>query len=190
MKTQIAKIASFFALSCITMLGMNSCSKLANNLKYDLNMQTATVNFTIPPCSNTSISLAGSETNYYNIDSFIKANTMGTMGVANISSAKIQSCSITLLDPKPNLNFANFRTCSGGFYSDGYTTPYDVSITNNPDVYATTLELPVDTSADLKGYLTNAHKFTYTLSGNLRRPTTDSIHCTATFSFKVHVQGI
>ena len=91
MKNKIAKIPALLAASCMAMLSMNSCNKLAANLSYDLNMQTASVNFTIPPCSNTSIALSGTETNYYNIDSFIKANTLGTMGVSNISSVKITS---------------------------------------------------------------------------------------------------
>ena len=190
MKNKIAKIPALLAASCMAMLSMNSCNKLAANLSYDLNMQTASVNFTIPPCSNTSIALSGTETNYYNIDSFIKANTLGTMGVSNISSVKITSCSIALNNATSANNFANFSTCTGGFYTDGDNTPYSVTIANNPDVYSAVLNLPVDTSAELKGYLSNSKIFTYTLSGALRRPTTDSVHCTATFYFKIHVKGI
>ncbi len=190
MNQQMKKIATAFALASLAAISLTSCSKLGRNLQYDLNMQTATVNFTIPACTNTSVALSGNETNYYNIDSFIKANTMGTLGISNITSAKLSSCTITLLDPSSTINFANFKSCTGGFYSDANTTPYQVSVVNNPDVYSSALSLPVDTSAELKGYITNARKFTYTLSGDLRRPTTDSIHCTATFAFKVHVQGI
>ncbi len=190
MKTHLTAFFSKAALMCVAIAGMSSCQKIANNLKYDLNLQTATVNFTIPPCPNTSIEVAGSQTNYYNIDSFIRASTVNTMGVSNITSAKIKSCTITILDPKTAINFANFISCSGSFYSDGNKTPFGVTVNNNPDVYATELKLPVDTSAELKGYLNNSKQFTYTLRGNLRRPTTDSIHCTATFAFNVHVQGL
>ena len=190
MKVQLKKIFATCAIAISGMLSLTSCNKLLSNLTYDLNMQTASVNFTIPPCANTSISLSGSETNYYNIDSFIKANTLGTMGVANITSAKIASCVITLQDPTTANNFADFMSCTGGFYTDGDNTPFQVSIPNNPNVYSASLTLPVDTSAELKGYLTNSKIFTYTFSGNLRKATTDSIHCTATFAFKIHVQGI
>ncbi len=190
MKLPIRKIANTIAFATLGMLGMTSCNKLANYLQYDLAMQTATVNFTIPPCPNTNIAVAGSQTVYYNIDSFIKANTMNTMGIANITSAKVASCQITLLDPTTANNFANFKSCTSSFYSDADATPYQMNISDNPDVYATSLTLPVDTSSELKGYLTNGRQFTYSLSGNLRRPTKDSIHCTATISFKVHVQGI
>jgi hypothetical protein len=76
------------------------------------------------------------------------------------------------------------------FYTNGDNSPFGVSIPNNPDTYAETLTLPVDTTAELKGYLTNGSQFTYTMGGKLRRPTSAPIHCTATFSFNVHVQGL
>ena len=190
MKKQLLIITSAIAFVCFTMLSMNSCNKLGKNLQYDLDMQTATVDVVIPPYSDTTLSISGSQTNYYNIDSFIKANTANLMSVSNITSAKIKSCVLTLQHPSSTINFANFKSCSASFYTNSNTTPFGVTIANNPDSYADVLTLPVDTSAELKGYLTNTNKFTYSLSGKLRRPTHDSIHCVATFSFKVHVQGL
>ncbi len=178
------------AVVLLGIAGLSACSKITNNLRYNLNLQTATVNFTIPPSSSTDFTLYGTQTNYYNIDSFIKANTLNAFGVSNISSAKMTSCTISLLDPNNAANFANFKSCTGSFYSDGNTTPYEVTISDNPDVYAETLNIPVDTNAELKGYLVNSTRFTYGLSGKLRRGTDDSLHCIATFTFKVRVQGL
>ncbi len=190
MKKQIKFLATTLAFTCATMLSMNSCTKLGKNLQYDLDMQTASVDVIIPAYGDTTISVSGSQTVFFNIDSFIKANTANLMGVVNIKSAKIKSCVLTLVDPTPAINFANFKSCSGYFYTSADNTPFGVSIPSNPDVYAASLALPVDTAAELKGYLSNGNQFTYSLGGKLRRATNKEVHCTATFTFKVHVQGI
>ena len=182
-------VSSTLVLAGFAVLAFNSCTKLAKNLQYDLDMQTASVDITIPPYADTSITVAGSQTTNYNIDSFIKANTGNVLGVSNISSAKLKTCVLTLHGATQTLNFANFKSCSGSLYSASNLDPYTVTIANNPDVYSTSLDLPVDPDKELKGYLANSNQFTYSLGGKLRRPTTDSIHCTATFTFKVHVQG-
>ncbi|MBC7553297.1 MAG: hypothetical protein H7257_04905 [Taibaiella sp.] len=185
----LAKISSVVAFSCLGLVTFNSCNKLGKKLQYDLDMQTASVELVIPPYSGTTLALSGSQTENFNVDSFIKANTANLMGVSNITSAKIKSCELTLHDATTALNFANFQSCGGSFFTDGNPTPFEISIPDNPDAFADRLTLPVDTSAELRGYLTNSSRFTYTLSGRLRRPATDSIHCTATFTFKVHVQA-
>ena len=190
MKKQIKSLALAIAFIGASMLTLNSCSKLAKNLQYDLDMQTASVDVVIPAYGDTSISIAGSQTVFFNIDSFIKANTANLMGINNITSAKIKSCVLQLQEPTPAINFANFKSCSGSFFTSGNNTPFSVSISNNPDTYAASLTLPVDTAAELKGYLSNGNQFTYSLGGRLRRATPAAVHCTATFTFKVHVQGI
>ena len=168
---------------------LQSCTKLAKNLQYDLNLQTASVQVTIPVTSDTSVTAGATQTNYYNVDSFIKANTANVLGLANITSAKIKSCTITLDSGySADNNFANFRSCSASVYSSSNATPYLLSVANNPDTYATTLSLPVDTTTDLKSYLTGSN-FTYNVAGHLRRPTTQVIKATVQFAFTVHVQG-
>jgi hypothetical protein len=111
------------------------------------------------------------------------------LGVSNTSSARIRSCELVLDNPTQAINFANFETCSGYFFTDGNPEPFGVNIDDNPDNFSGSLSLPVDTSAELKGYLTNASVFTYNLSGKLRRPTTDSIHCKVKIAFTVNVHG-
>ena len=190
MKNQIKIIASSLAFACASMLAFNSCTKIANNLQYDLEMQTATVDVEIPAYDNTTIAISGSQTVDYNIDSFIRANTANMMSVSNITSAKIKSCKLVLNDATPEANFANFKSCNASFFTDGNKTPFKISILDNPDKYATELELPVDTEAELKGYLSGGNKFTYTLGGQLRRATKTAVHATATIAFNIHVQGL
>lgn len=188
MKKQRLLLTATLALSTVALLTTQSCTKLAKNLQYDLAMQTASVQIVLPQALDTMTASAGTQTNYYNIDSFIKANTANVLGVSNITSAKLQSVVLSLTNPSASNNFANFKSCYGSFYTNSNTTPYQVSVANNPDVYSTQMSLPVDTTAELKGYL-GANNFTYSVGGSLRRVTTYSLHITAQITFKVHVQG-
>jgi len=92
-----------------------------------------------------------------------------------------------LNNPTAASNFQDFQSCSASFFSNTNTTPYTLSIADNPDVYSSALLLPVDTSVNLATYLGN--EFTYSFSGKLRRPTTTPLSCTITFTFSVSVQG-
>jgi hypothetical protein len=184
-------LTSALAVTCFAMSTMSSCTKLAKNLQYDLDMQTATVDVVIPPYLDTNANVSGSQVNNYNIDSFIKANTANVLGVSNITSAKLRSC-VLVIQPNTHTelnNFANFKSVSASFHTNGNLTPYTLSIPSNPNVYNETLSLPVDTTAELKGYLSGGNQFTYNLGGSLRRAITDSVHCKATITFKIHVQG-
>lgn len=168
-------------------IALHSCTKLVNNLQRDLEMETTTVEMVIPPV-DTTVAFTGAATNYYNVDSFIKASTANVLGINNITSAKIASCQITIDNPSTANNFANFKSCSASFHTNAKTDPYTVSVANNPDVYATSLNLPVDTSADIRTYF-NGNQFSYSLNGALRRATTDSLRCKMVVKFRMRVQG-
>jgi hypothetical protein len=176
------------AATCIGLSTLQSCDKVANLLQYSLDLQTASAEVVLPPSTDTVGSASGSQVVYYNVDSFIRANTGNALGIDNIESVKIESCTLTLLNPTTANNFANFRSATGSVYSNSNTTPYSMSITNNPDVYATTMSLPVDTTVNLKSYLTG-NQLTYSAGGSLRRATTDSVHVKVDFKFKIHVHG-
>ncbi len=178
----IATVASVFTLQ--------SCTKgISNLLRYNLAMQSGEVTVAIPPMTNSgSGATVDAGSNTINIDSFIKAHTAGLMGVANIQSVKLTSCTVNIQDASVSNNFANFQSCNAAFSSNAEATPYEVNIPSNPDTYATTLSMPVDTTTELKSYLTG-NQFNYSLGGKLRRSTTDTLHCTIQFKFNIRVQG-
>ncbi len=180
-------LLSAIVVATIGAATFQSCNKLASLVQYDLPMQTASAEVVLPPSTDTVGSASGSQVVNYNIDSFIKANTANVLGISNITSAKITSCKITIENPTVVNNFANFRTATGSVFSNSNATPYTISV-NNGDTYATVLNLPVDSTAELKSYLTGS-QFTYSAGGSLRRATTDSIRCKVEFAFKIHVQG-
>lgn len=179
--------ASAMVMTCLGTAYLQSCSKIASLVQYDLTLQTASTEIVLPPSSDTVGAATGSQEVHYNVDSFIKANTANVLGIANITSAKLTSCKLTLLNPTTANNFANFRSASGSFYSNTNTTPYSLSL-SNPDTYGTVLDMPVDPNVELKGYL-NGTNFTYTVGGSLRRATTDSIRVKIDVQYSVHVQG-
>jgi hypothetical protein len=171
-------------------LGSSSCNKIASVLQYDLSMQTASADVIIPPLSDTTLSVAmGSISSPSNTDSFVKANTGGVLGVSNIGSAHIVSCSLTLQNPNTGNNFGNFQSASVAFFTNANTTPVTVaSIAANPATYATALDVPVNTTADLSSYL-HGNQLTYSLTGKLHNATTDTLICRVQLKLNVHVHG-
>ena len=166
-----------------------SCTKIANQLQYNLDMHSGSVTVMIPPVSNTSSEATiGSGINNINVDSFVKAHTAGLLGAANIMSVKLTSCTMTLENANAANNFADFQTAHAQFSSNSEVSPYQLSIPSNPDVYSSTLALPVDTTTELKNYMLGS-QYNYAVGGKLRRPTTDSLKCTIKFQFRLRVQG-
>ncbi len=165
-----------------------SCTKVANNLHFNLKMQTGSLNMDIPPTTFVNgLITYGPTTSYYNVDSFIKAQTGTLLGVDNIKSVKIVSVRLNILNPSTANNVQNLESCYAKFSSDKYTTPYQVDMPFIPDTYATYIDMPVDTTAELKSYL--GTNFTYSVSAKMRRPVTETLHCNVEYAFNVEVQG-
>ncbi len=166
-----------------------SCGKIAGLLNFNLNMQTESVNVTIPVTNDTSgIITVGPSVSYFNVDSFIKSQTGNQFGAANIASLKLRSVVFTLnnADLTTN-NFSSFQSVAASFSSNTNSTPYNVNIANNPDVFSSTLNVPIDTTIDLKTYIGN--QYNYSVTGRLRHGTTKPLDCTVTFTFSVNVKG-
>jgi hypothetical protein len=187
MKKQSFKSAMAFTL-IVGSLTLSSCTKLGKNLQFTLPMQTGNVNLTIPVTNASSGTLTfGPVANYYNVDSFIKASTANQLGVSNITSVKLTSCTITINNATSANNFANFSSCSASFSSNTDTSPYTLDISNNPNTFSGTINLPVDTSQNLSSYL--GDQFNYSVSGALRSSITIPLNCTISYAFNVVVQG-
>ena len=187
MKKQNLIVGLALAVAIGGIISFQSCTRIGKLLNFNLGMQTESVNVTIPATAANGLITIGPATTYFNVDSFVKAQTGNQLGASNITSVKLASVVFTLNNATPFNNFQNFESCSAAFTSNTNSTPYTVSIPSNPDVFANTLVLPVDSTTELKSYIGN--QLNYTVSGKLRRPTTDSLNCTVTFKFSVAVQG-
>ena len=180
-------IKSVALVAAVGIVGMlQSCTNGLKSLHFNLGMQTQTVTITIPPTTGGTISVGPISTSY-NVDSFIRAQTGQQLGINNIYSVKLASCVITITNPTADNNFANFQSCTASFTSNTNSTPYVLTINNNPDTYQNTLSLPVDANAELKTYL--GDQFQYNFTGTLRRPITTTLTCTVTFNYNLVVQG-
>jgi len=180
---------SAIAVTLSTIILFQSCTKIANLLNFNLSMQTETVNVTIPVTSDTSGTITvGPTVTTFNVDSFVRAQTGNQLGAANINSVKLNSVIFSLNNAGISTNnFRDFQSVSASFTSNTNSTPYSISIANNPDVYATVLNVPVDTTVELKSYIGNT--FNYTVTGKLRHPTTIPLQCTIAVTFSVNVRG-
>lgn len=179
-----------FVLSTVVVLVasivLSSCSALKKKLNIDIDMTSSDVEFTIPIITATGNSDMGQQTISVNIDSIIKANN-AELAVKNIKSVNLKSCTVTLTDGDGQNNLSALQSCSASFYSD---TKADVvqlaSITDNPDVEAYSITLPVNTSIDLKDYF-GATSFTYHLTGTARKTTSKELHAKATIRYTLNV---
>ncbi|NDC41702.1 MAG: hypothetical protein EBZ77_09160 [Chitinophagia bacterium] len=180
-----AAACSFFFSSCTK---NPLASALNRALGQKLSLQSQQVDITIPPYGDTALLVNGNCINYYDVDSFIRASTLNLYSMSNIKSVRLTACTMHINNPTKTANFANFKACNGSFFTNSNPAPYNVAILNNPDIYSEDLQLPVDSTVELKDYLSNASQFNYSLGGQLRRKTTDSVHCTVHFTFHIDVE--
>jgi hypothetical protein len=152
-------------------------------------MQTVDAEFTVPIVNDTTSDQSyGPATAYVNVDSFITAYSSGNYSIKNLKKATIESCLLTISNPDTDNNFANVQSCEIDFNSDVNTQIiHPATITNNPDVYADSLNVPVDNSMDVTSYM-NAKQFNYTLKAKLRRPTTKVLNCAVHIKLNIEVQ--
>ena len=151
----------------------------------------------VPIISDTSIhSALGSGTFTYNLDSMIKGKTSGLVSIKNITSAKLKSCKLTILNPDNDNNFANFK--ASALYINSSVNPTTIltaNVINNPNVYADTLNLPVDPSLDLKNYLYSSSSsgpltVSYFFGAQLRKNTTKILTVVIHAEYDVKLQPV
>jgi hypothetical protein len=164
-----------------------SCDSIASLIKVNVPMTTPGLVFAIP------IASAGTDnadfTYAINVDSLIKSYN-SSLGVGNIQSVEVDSFKLTLsgsgaTGPDGSNNFQNIDSASATFASNGNTSPLVIAtIASNPDTYATSLTIPVNSTIDLKSYF-NATIFYFSLHSRLRTALTKSLECTASAYFKI-----
>ena len=175
-------------ITSVSIIVLTSCSKIIGTLisKF-MSMQTIDAQFTLPIVTDTTQQQAyGPTSSKINVDSFITAYSSGNYTIKNVKSAHIESCSITITNPDDKNNFANIQSCQVDLNSDAIQTMiHPASISNNPDQYAASIDVPVDNTIELKDYL-NSKQFNYTVRAKMRRATTKEMTCT--IQIKVHIE--
>jgi hypothetical protein len=136
-------------------------------------------------------SAIGSTTVNVDIDSIIKSKTANTYGINNVDEFKLKSCELTILTGSSTANnFANFKSAKASITTNANLTPSLVGeVTNNPNVFATSLTLPVNTTTNYKNYLPSSGPVTimYDMKGALRAPVTAPMTVKVVAKYSIHV---
>lgn len=164
---------------------LQSCSKIQQALTYDIPMQTGTIKIQLPPVASESAGY-GVGFNSINVDSVIKASTANLLGVGNVRSIKLTAATMLLSNADAGNNFQNFSSCFVSFSTNESPQPYQITMPNNPNIYETIINMPVDTAQELKGYI-NGNQFTYSAGGQVRTATTTTLNCVISLAFKIEV---
>lgn len=173
-------------------VAFSSCNKVAKVLATATDVSWSTdVTINVDPQSDTTVSASvGNGSFTYNLDSLLKNKTSNAMGLSNIDTFRITACSVTIQNPNADNNFANFESASLNFSTNYNTTNTNMGgITNNPNSYAETLTLPVNSSVNLKTYIAplGSTTFMYSLTGKLRKATTASLTLNVHLDYDIHV---
>lgn len=182
MKKQI-----FLALSFALLVVFGGCNKIKDAIKADVTLTMASINFEIPvTAQGSTVNITRSTS--LEVDALIKQSAGSNFGVKNIKSLKITSCELTMLSESDASNsFGNLESCRlelSSSTSSNFTTLAEVA--NNPEGTSTTLNIPVNSSVDLKDYF-NASDFSVKLSGKTRRATTKPLTCKAIIKYTAQV---
>jgi hypothetical protein len=186
----------FLSSLCAVALGaasLSSCDKvketIAGPATFDLNGLEATIN--VPIVNDlASHSNIGTGTFSYNIDSFIRAQTADQLGIKNIDEYYITSCNMTINNPDTANNFANFEQVQASFSTPTNTTPVTIAeIPSNPNTYAATLSVPVNSTTNLRSYMPNSGPITFTcqLGGKMRKVTNKVLTVKVVVTSRFHV---
>jgi hypothetical protein len=182
---------------CLAIAAMSvmytSCSKIDALISSALVSWTSTtVSFDVPVIADTTNESAiGTGSYTYNLDSLIKAQTSNQFGLKNVSHFYLTSCTLTILNPDAANNFANFQSASGTISTSANATPATIgNVTNNPDTYAATLSVPVNTTTDLKSYVSpsGTTTFSYSITGKARRATNKVLNATVHVEYSIGVK--
>jgi len=169
---------SIFILGIFSILFTGlSCKKAAELIFQGLDTKIPDVQITIPiiplvPQNEISI---GSYSVNFNLDSTVRANTGGVFGANAVKFIKITQISITITNPDPLNNLANFESARITLQSNTNNTPTDFLSQTFPDVYAATFSSTPANSTELLAYLKGS-VITYNIYGKIRRITTKPLN--------------
>lgn len=174
MKKVIYTVAALLMLGTI---GFSSCDKIKDLAKVNFNLDNADGEFTIPVIIAVGEQSLGTDDIYMNLDSIIKEQN-SKVGAGNIKEVKIKSCELSLTNGDSKNNFSALESCTLDIKSNVKTNFVRMAgTTSNPDVESQTLNLPVESSLDLKDYFLSANQFTYRITGKSRKTTDKELKC-------------
>jgi hypothetical protein len=156
---------------------LTSCNKIKENLKADFDYEAEAITLTIPavPVVGDGIELTTEVA--MDLDAIIQQNAP-LVSANNVRQINLTGITVELADADEDNNLQNLETIRVAVGADGVGEQVIAEIADNPDVYETSLSIPVtDGAVDLKPYIMKK-KFDYTLHVKPRRGTTKSLNVT------------
>jgi hypothetical protein len=130
-----------------------------------------------------------------NIDSLIKSNTNGKLGVNNISTMyPTEAIVMNITNADSANNFSNVEGLAAAIYTNALSTqsPF-LAYLSIPDTYSTNLDLSsnVNYATDIRPYVSSnsSTTFYYGFNFKMRRATTQTIHFTMAVKFKIKAKA-
>ncbi|MCD6010274.1 MAG: hypothetical protein K0Q79_136 [Flavipsychrobacter sp.] len=176
-------------------IAFNSCNKVAQQISQTLTWNGVDLIIDIPPTTAIGTSaVLGTATFSYNLDSFIKDKTGNVLGLSNVEEFKFQSCKLTIMNPNTagTNSFGAFSDAKAMFSTNTKPTPVVLGeVTGNPAAFALELDLPINTTTNMKSYLPNSGPVTisYELSGTMRNTKPDTTKVAIHAVYSVHIVG-
>jgi len=187
MKLDILSRLSVFSIFIFPLTIITSCKKTDTLVQVNVPVQMAQITYTIP--MNQS-SIDTTTTVYCNVDSIIRAAKTNTysFNISNIKSVTVTSANTILTGTTDAAdNFGNLSSLSAAISSTSDTAAtIFAQVTNNPGTFATSLNIPVNTTVNLKTYF-DATLFNFTFRSALAAPTTINLQAQATIQFTIVV---
>lgn len=185
MKLYTLSRLSIFTIFIFPLTVITSCKKSDTLVQVNVPLQMAQIAYTIPinqSSIDTTISV------YCNVDSIIKANNTDSFNISNIKSVTVTSANTILTGTTDAAdNFGNLSSLSVSISSTSDTAAnIFAGLTNNPGTFATSLNIPVNTTVNLKNYF-DATLFNFTFRSGLAAPTTIDLPAQATIQFTIVV---
>lgn len=112
---------------------------------------------------------------HFNLDSIVKVNTGNNFGAADITSVKVKSFRLKIVQYGDSANnLANFESASFNFSSSTKSDPIKVATVNFVDAFSLDKVISGDGTPELRPYLDGTELY-YDISASLRRHTKKSI---------------
>ena len=165
-----------------------SCDKLKELASANFGLNGDAVEVVVPPSGVNTISIQ-STTETIDFEAEIKKNN-AELAAKYIKSVTINSIDLEIISSTKALpnNWKNLKSYSFSINSDVKTDKINIA---SADPYSANNEsrisIPVNTTLDLKDYVKEKAKFTYTFTGALNNPTTDSLKVKIKANYQIKV---
>lgn len=161
---------------CCLFAAFTSCKQIVNAIFSGADITVPDITIAVPavPFVFPQEVQLGSFTQRFNLDSAIRANTAGTFGVGVVSSIKIKTVTITLVNGDDNNNLSNFESTRVTLSSSSVSTPTNLINFNFPAVNSNSLTVTPTDSPELLPYLKGLD-LTYQVFGKSRKTTSKAL---------------